>query len=31
MWRDAAAAENDPWSAAARKYVSCCRVIGKTY
>jgi hypothetical protein len=31
MNRLSAAAENDPRSAAARKYVSCWRVIGFTF
>jgi hypothetical protein len=31
MNSDSAAAENDPCSAAARKYVSCWRVIGSTF
>jgi len=31
MNRLTAAAENEPWSAAARKYVSCWRVIGVTF
>jgi hypothetical protein len=31
MKSDSAAAENDPCSAAARKYVSCCRVIGSPF
>jgi hypothetical protein len=31
MNSDSAAAENEPCSAAARKYVSCCRVIGFTF
>jgi hypothetical protein len=31
MCSASAAAENDPCSTAARKYVSCCRVIGFAY
>jgi hypothetical protein len=31
MNSDPAAAEKDPCSAAARKYVSCCRVIGFSF
>jgi hypothetical protein len=31
MNSDSAAAENDPCSAAARKYLSCCRVIGISF
>jgi len=31
MNSDSAAAEKDPWRAAARKYVSCWRVIGFTF